>query len=137
MPEVSKDNDWMLKAVGVFLSAGAVVALVSGRTLLWPGTDLDRIWSLNPRAHRELASIGKWIGLAFAALGVALAAAATGWLRRKRWGYRLATLIVAMQLLGDLWNFALGRVLQGAVGAPIAGALLVYLMRSKVRRAFS
>jgi hypothetical protein len=42
-------------AVGIFLFFGAMMASLAGTTLVWPGTTLDRLWTLNPRAYKELA----------------------------------------------------------------------------------
>jgi len=44
-------------AVGIFLVFGALMAALAGTTLLWSGTGLDRIWMLNPSAHRQLAPL--------------------------------------------------------------------------------
>lgn len=69
-------------------------------------------------------------------LGVTLAAAGMGWLRRRRWGWRLAVALIATQVLGGLVHVFLGRLVEGGIGTAIAGALLFYLLRVKVRAAF-
>jgi hypothetical protein len=63
-------------AIGIFLLFGAVMASLAGATLLWRGTALDRMWTLNPRAYKELAPLGKLVGIPFLMLGVLLAVAA-------------------------------------------------------------
>ena len=40
-------------AVGIFLFFGATMASLAAITLLWRGTSLDRIWSLNPAAYGQ------------------------------------------------------------------------------------
>ena len=65
-----------------------------------------------------------------------MVAAAIGWIRRRFWGWALAVIIIASQVLGDLVNAVRGEFWKGAVGVAIAGALLVYLLRPNVRRAF-
>src|SRR5260370_6775914 len=90
--------------MGIFLLFGAVMASVAGATLLWRGTALDRMWTLNPRAYKELAPLGKVVGIPFLMLGVLLAVACVGWFKRRLWGWRLAVGIIAVQVLGDLVN---------------------------------
>jgi hypothetical protein len=124
-------------AIGIFLLFGAVMASLAGATLLWRGTAFDHIWTLNPRAYKELAPLGKVVGIPFLMLGVLLAVACMGWFKRRVWGWRLAVAIIAIQVSGDLVNAFRGDVVRGGVGFVIAGGLLVYLLRSEVRAAFT
>ncbi len=126
-----------MTAIGIFLFFGTVMAFLAGTTLVWRGTFLDRIWALNPRAYDELAPLGKPVGLLFLSLAVSLALAATGWFKRRRWGWQLAVAIIGTQVLGDFVNIFLGRTIQGLVGVTIAGALLFYITRPHARAAFS
>jgi hypothetical protein len=105
-------------------------------TLIFPGTFLDRAWRLNPVAYAQLAPLGPPIGIVFSLLAVVLTAAAIGWLRRRRWGWGLAVIIIALQVLGDFANLLRGDVLKSSVGVAIAAALLFYITRPKVRAAF-
>ena len=124
-------------AVGIFLFFGATMASLAAITLLWRGTSLDRIWRLNPGAYRQLAPLGRSVGGLFLLLGLALAAAGSGWFRRRLWGWRLAIAIVAIQIVGDIINCIRGDWLRGGIGVVIAGALLLFLLRSTVRKAFA
>jgi hypothetical protein len=124
------------KAIGIFLLFGAVIASLAGTTLVWRGTLLDRIWALNPRAHRELAPLGKIVGIPFLLLGVVLVCAAVGWFKCRMWGWRLTVAVIATQVCGDLVNAFLGHFVEGGVGVAIAGALLFYLLQPNVKRAF-
>ena len=124
-------------AIGIFLLFGAVMASLAGATLLWRGTALDRMWTLNPRAYKELAPLGKVVGIPFLMLGVLLAVACMGWFKRRVWGWRLAVAIIATQVVGDFVNALIGDVVRGLVGFSIAGALLVYLLSARVKAAFS
>jgi hypothetical protein len=125
-----------MMVIGIFLLFGALMASLAGTTLVWRGSALDRMWTLNPRAHKELSPLGKAVGIPFLVLGVTLAVAGMGWFKRRLWGWRLAVALIATQVLGDLVTAFMGDVVRGGVGFVIAGALLVYLLRPKVRAAF-
>lgn len=112
------------------------MAFLAGITLVWRGTALDRIWALNPSAYSELSPLGKPMGLLFLSLAAALANADTGWLKRRRWGWQLAVVIIGTQVLGDVMNIFYGHIIQGAVGVSIAGALLFYMTRPFIRDGF-
>jgi hypothetical protein len=124
-----------ITAVGVFLFFGATTASIAGTTLTWPGTFLDRLWVLNPTAHKQLATFAKPAGILFLLLAAVLAMAGTGWFKHHLWGWRLAVAVIATQVLGDLVNFFKGDYLRGGVGFSIATALLFYLLRPAVRAA--
>jgi len=134
---VKTDSPRGITAIGIFLFFGAVMAAFAGTTLLWPGTPLDRAWALNASAHQQLAPLGKSVGILFLVLSAALALAGVGWFRRRLWGWALALIIIATQVLGDLFNILRGDFLRGAIGVAIAGALLFYLLRPQVRAAFA
>jgi hypothetical protein len=123
-------------ALGIFLFFGATMASLAAITLLWRGTVLDGAWALNPTAYGQLATMGGKVGVLFLLLAAALAMAGIGWFRRRVWGWSLAVVILAIQVLGDIVNCVRGDWLRGAVGVVIAGALLLYLARPKVRGVF-
>ena len=123
-------------AFGGFLIFGAVMAGFAGMTLLWPGTALDRLWTLNASAHEQLAPLGWKIGIPFLLLAVDLAVTSWGWFLRRRWGWALSVGVIGIQVLADLLNAVRGDILKGALGVLIAGALLFYLFRPGVTRVF-
>jgi hypothetical protein len=125
-----------MTAVGGFLVFGASMAALAGTTLTWRGTTLDRAWALNPAAYRKLAPLGSAVGPLFLLLSATMAVAAVGWFKRRVWGWGLAVGIISTQVAGDFVNLVRGDILQGATGFTIAGALLIYLLRPKVRAAF-
>ena len=124
-------------AVGTFLFFGAMMASLAATTLLWRGTVLDRAWRLNPAAYRRLAPLGSKIGLVFLLLSTALLLSGVGWFHRRLWAWKLAVVIVATQVLGDVVNLARGDLLRGATGVVIASAFLLYLFSSQIRVEFS
>ncbi len=132
-----RESSWPLTAMGVFLFIGAFMALLAGTTLIWRGTLLDHVWVLNASAYSQLAPFGKTVGVPFLVLSAALAVAGVGWFRRRLWGWQLAVVIIATQVLGDLVSIFMGHFVRGAAGVTIASALLLYLFRTGVRSAFA
>jgi hypothetical protein len=126
-----------ITAVGVFLFFGAAMASLAGTTLAWPGTFLDRLWVLNPTAHKQLATFANSAGILFLLLAAVLAMAGTGWFKHRLCGWRLAVAVIATQVLGDLINFLRGDYLRGSVGFSVATPLLFYLLRPVVRAVFN
>jgi hypothetical protein len=125
-----------MTAIGVFLFLVAVMASLAGATLIWRGTFLDHMWVLNAPAYKQLSPLGEKVGVPFLVLGAALAAAGVGWFGHRLWGWRLAVVIIATQVLGDLVSIVMGHFVRGAAGVAIASALLLYLLRPAVRDAF-
>lgn len=123
-------------AIGIFFFFGATMSSLAATTLLWRGTVLDRLWTLNPMAYQQLAPLGADVGILFLVLAAALTAAGIGWFRHRVWGWRLAVVIVATQVLGDVVNCARGDLVRGGIGVIIAGALLLYLLKPRIRAAF-
>jgi len=76
-------------------------------------------------------------GILFLILSAALVMSGIGWFRRRRWGWRLAVAIIAIEVLGDIINLFRGDWLRGGIGVVIAGALLLCLLTPRVRDEFS
>jgi|SRR5215813_8164428 len=125
-----------MTAIGIFFLFGAAMASVAGFSLTRPGTILDRLWRLNPRAYIDLAPLGKTVGFLFLLLAVMLMFAGVGWLKRRRWAWYLAVVIIGAEVFGNLVNVFVGRVLQGMIGATIATTLLFYISRRMCVDAF-
>lgn len=112
------------------------MATFAGVTLIFPGTFLDRAWGLNPAGHAGLMGLGRWVGFLFPLLGLALLLAGIGWLKRRRWGWMLAVLLISANAAGDLIRLLSGSWIEGTVGVSIAGALLLYMTRPNMRHVF-
>jgi hypothetical protein len=126
-----------ITAVGIFLVFAAVMATVAGISLLWRGTFVDRMWSLNPSAYESLAPHGELAGVLFLLLSATLWLASVLWLKRILWGWRLAVAIFATQAVGDLTHAFRGDLVGGLFGFAIASALLLYLLRPQLKAAFA
>ena len=122
--------------MGAFFVFGATMAAYAAATLFEPGTVLDRLWALNKTGHAQLAALGKGAGLGFVVLSALLCATSVGWFRRRYWGWILGVTIIAINAAGDVVNLVIGEHLKGAVGVGIAGLLLIYMTRSRVRHYF-
>ena len=123
--------------MGIFLFFGAVMSSLAATTLLWRGTVLDRLWALNPTAYKQFAPLGGTVGILFLVLGATLITAGIGWFRHRLWGWELAVVIIATQVLGDVINSVRGDWLRGGTGVIIAGALLLFLLRPRIRALFA
>ena len=91
---------------------------------------------LNPEAYVRLSRLGKMMSAPFAVTAALMIAAAIGWLRRKHWGWMLGVFIVAMNMLGDVMNAIRGEWVKGGVGFVIAGVLLIFMTRPRLRSYF-
>jgi len=110
-----------------------------------------RLWRKHMRAHRILASlprngigfavadesdahlafqsIGKAAVLIMLVVGIACAFAAVGLWRNAVWGIRLALIILAINVVGDLFNATVRHDYRSLIGLPIGGAMIFYLAR--------
>ena len=122
--------------MGIFLFFGATMASLAAITLLWQGTVLDGVWALNRTAYRQLAPVGSKVGVLFLGLSAALLAAGIGWFLRRCWAWRLAILIISIQIAGDFVNLVRGDWWRGATGVVIAGAVMIYLLSPGTRATF-
>jgi hypothetical protein len=71
------------RSVGVslltlFFAFGALTAFLTAVMLLSPGSILEPLWRLNPRAHHGFAALGFWAVLLMVAVALACTIAALG-----------------------------------------------------------
>jgi|SRR6266853_1212818 len=125
-----------ITALSIFFSFGALISFTVFVSLLFPGSFLEPMWRLNPRAREAFASVGAWAVVLMFAVCVSCALAALGLWRGARWGYRLALALLVINMLGDIANVILGTEPGAVVGVPIIIAILTYLMSRRVRRFF-
>jgi hypothetical protein len=125
-----------ITALSIFFLFGTAASFISFVSLLFPGSFLEPMWRLNPRAREGFAGIGVWAIVLMCVVSVACASAAVGLWRGARWGYWLAFALLAINLLGDIMNVALGIEPIALVGVPIALGILAFMMTKRVRRFF-
>lgn len=133
----SKDRPAGVTALSLFFIFGTCMSFIAFVSLLFPGSFLEPMWRLNPRAREGFASIGLWSAFLLCAVSAACATAAVGLWRGERWGYWVAVSLLALNLTGDLANVILGTEPRAAVGIPIVVAILAFMMSKRVRRFFA
>ena len=126
-----------ITALSIFFLFGACASFLSFVSLFWPGSFLEPMWRLNPRARVAFGGMGVWAVVLMGAVCAACVTAAVGLWRGARWGYQLACALLAINLLGDITNAVTGTEPRAAIGIPIALALLAYLLSRRVRRFFA
>ena len=118
-------------AIALFFLFGMIMSGLAAVMLLFPGSALEPLWRLNPRAHDGFAGMGSWAVLLMAAVSVACATAALGLQRCKRWGYWTALAILSINLAGDVTGAVVAHDWRTLIGLPIGGAIVVYLLRKR------
>jgi len=122
-------------AISVFFLLGAGISALSFVALLVPGSALEPMWRLNPRAREQFASMGHWsLGL-MGVVSVLCASAALGLWRGRRYGFVLGLALLAVSLLGDLANAVFGVEPRAWFGVPVS-LLLIFLLKSAVARRY-
>jgi hypothetical protein len=119
----------MIKLIAAFFAFGATMCTLTIVLLLFPGTVLDSLWSLNPHAHPAFQSIGKIASLLMLVVGTACGFAAIGLWQSSLWGIRLALIILSLNIVGDLFNALVRHDYRALIGLPIGGAMIFYLAR--------
>ena len=125
-----------LTILAAFFAFGSLMALLASLGLLLPGGVLEPMWRLNPQAQVSLTALHSWGVVLMLTVGIACALAAIGLRTRAMWGHHLAVGILAVNLVGDGLNVIVRGDLRALIGLPIGGAIILYLLRSRVREQF-
>ena len=125
-----------LTILAAFFAFGTLMALLASLGLLLPGGVLEPMWRLNPQAQVSLTALHSWGVVLMLTVGIACALAAIGLWTRAMWGHHLAVGILAVNLVGDGLNVIVRGDLRALIGLPIGGAIIVYLLRSRLREQF-
>ena len=117
--------------VGFFVF-GCVMCGLTIFLLLFPGTTLDVIWKLKPAARDDLMPLRLAVIPAMLMIVLGCALAAIGLARAKDWGRGVGIALIALNLLGDCIDAALGHDWRTLIGLPVGGAMIVYLCSTRV-----
>jgi hypothetical protein len=124
--------------VGAFSVLAALIAGTAGATLLFPGTPLDVIWAIRSDAvHAQMLALGWLAGAGLWLVALVAIATALGSFGRRRWAWWIAAVGMIANCLSDLVRLAGGGIIEGLLGLLIAGSILFWLTRPKVRAEFS
>ena len=105
--------------------------------LFWPGSKFEVIWKIYPARRSLLMPYRMWLGPGFLMLAIVMVSASIALFRRRVWGWWLAVAIFLVNGLSDAGQILLGHFLEGGIGVAVAGAILFYLSRPKVREIFT
>lgn len=117
-----------VRAIALFFVFGMVMSGLAAFMLLYPGSFLEPLWRLNPRAQVGFSDMGRWAVVLMLVISAACATAAIGLWRGKAFGYRTAVLILTINLLGDLLNAFVAHDWRTLIGLPVGGAMIAYLL---------
>jgi hypothetical protein len=125
-----------LRVVAAFLLLAAIVAGVTGISLLFPRPGWSRLWSLNRPAYMAFEKFGWLSGVLLLVLCAGACAAGVGLIGRRRWAWLIAVALFATNGLGDLASLFLMRDLAKSIsGVLVASVFLYVLTRPGVKRA--
>jgi hypothetical protein len=117
--------------ISLFFLFGVLASGVSFLMLLFPGTPLDVLWHLNPRARENFLAMGSTAVSLMLAVCILCATAAAGLWRCRRWGYWTAVFMLSANLLGDTINSILLHDWRTLMGLPIGALMIGYLLRER------
>jgi hypothetical protein len=123
--------------VAIFALAGSVVAVLTGISIIRPGTFLDAMWNLNRAAHQQFAYLGKLAGYLLLGIAVIMSITGYGLLKGFRWAWWMAVATFAVNGAGDAVNIFIGEPLKGIAGLIVAGSFLLYLFRPSTKAYFA
>ncbi|SRR6266851_6620872 len=124
------------KGIGIFFFVAVFFALYAGVTVSWPGTVLDWLWALNPHGHAGLLALGRFMGVPFFLLAVALIIIGVGWLRRRKWAWYSAIIGIPLNMMADIGRGVTGEWQAGVIGILAGGLALALIAHPGMRKQF-
>jgi hypothetical protein len=127
----TRTRPFVVTVLIVLFVIGVIASLISVISLTFPGSFLEPVWKLNPRAREGFERMGGWSILLMSVVFVTCLLTVVGLWRGLRWGYWLAVVMLIVNLAGDIINVMVGTDRRAIVGIPIALLLLILLLKSK------
>ena len=120
-----------------FLFVASVIAAVVGTAIFFPTPFTERMWEWNEPGAELFRSVGPVSGVFLWALGIAVFAAALGFLRGRRWAWRFAIALFVIDGSGDVVSYLFTHnAIRTIFGVVVSTAFLIVLMRPRVRGYF-
>jgi hypothetical protein len=126
-----KSRPVTVTAISLFFIFGTLMSGITAAMLLFPGSPIEPLWRLNPRAREAFASMGALAVLLMIAVCVSCFTAAVGLWGLKRWGYWTAIMVLSINLAGDALNTVLVRNWRTLIGLPIGLTLILFLRQKR------
>jgi hypothetical protein len=117
--------------MGLFFAFGCAMSGLTIVLLSFPGTSLDALWGINPAARAGFQRMGAWAIILMVAVCGSCGVASVGLWSSRRWGYRMALIVLVVNVIGDTLNFVLMHDPRTLIGLPIGGAMIAYLVRQR------
>jgi len=123
--------------VACFLFAAGAIAAVVAASIFFPGRLLDWLWQFNRPGEAVFRAVGKFSGVFLLLIGAGTWSAAIGLLRGRKWAWRFALGLFAVDICGNVVSLAMtGEWWKGVAGIAVSALFLYCLSRPAVRRYF-
>ena len=123
--------------IACFLFAASAIAAVVSASIFFPGRLLDWLWQFNRPGEAAFRAFGKFAAVFLLLVGAAAASAAVGLLRGRKWAWRFAVGLFAVDICGNLVSIATtGEWWKGLTGIAVSTLFLYCLGLPAVRRYF-
>lgn len=133
---MSKTRPFGVKALVILFAIGAFASFLSTVSLSFPGSFLEVMWRLNPRAREGFDRIGGWSIPLMVIVCLSCVLTTIGLWRGRRWGYWLALIMLVLNLAGSLINFITGSEPGPIIGVPIVLIIVAYLLNRRTKEYF-
>ena len=131
-----RTRPYAITALVVLFAIGTAASFISVVSLIFPGSFLEPVWRLNPKAREGFTLLGPLAVVLMSVVCLACTLAAIGLWRVRRWAYWLALIMLIGNLAGDLANVATGSEPRAIIGIPIVLLVLTYLLHPRTRENF-
>jgi hypothetical protein len=125
-----------IRLLAGFFIFGAAMSGLAATTLFWPGTWLDSIWMINPEGHAGMMAAGLAAAAGMGLLCVVMSTTARGLWAQRLWAWWIALCVLVVNAVADLATAVLQHNPRTLIGVPIAGFMVGWMLRPRIRRLF-